>query len=221
MAKLGWCLAVFAVGDRGSVRAHSLRSSPHGICGTSLWDQLSRPLQIETLPAAFLKTFGHPALVGSHGSVNLAGRGLLELVFEVVLGLVLLGLWVGFGRGAAEPDRLVRYSAACVCAFVVFGKVLSPQFLIWLVPLVPLVRGRRGRAATALLAVALLSTQFWFPDRYYSYVYQGSWAWLVLSRDLMLLVILGILAVPGPSGALERLRTRATPRPGDGFATFE
>ena len=51
-------------------------------------------------------------------------------------------------------------------AFVALGKVLSPQFLIWLVPLVPLVRGRRGLAAAAMLGAAMLLTQAWFPDRY-------------------------------------------------------
>ena len=54
-------------------------------------------------------------------------------------------------RGPADRERLVRYCAASVVAFVAFGKVLSPQFLIWLIPLVPLVarpaRADRERAA--------------------------------------------------------------------------
>ncbi len=65
---------------------------------------------------------------------------------------MIVALWLAFLRGPVDQDRLVRYSAACVCAFVAFGKVLSPQFLLWLVPFVPLVRGRRGLAATGLLA---------------------------------------------------------------------
>ena len=57
-----------------------------------------------------------------------------------------------------------------VAAQLALGRVLSPQFVLWLVPLVPLVAGRRGRAATALLALALVATQVWFPDLYRDYV---------------------------------------------------
>ena len=64
----------------------------------------------------------------------------------------LVALWIAFARGPAETGRFFRYAAACVCAFVAFGKVLSPQYLIWLVPLVALVRGPSGLAAAALLA---------------------------------------------------------------------
>jgi hypothetical protein len=71
---------------------------------------------------------------------------------------------------------------------VAFGKVLSPQFLIWLVPLVPLVWGRRGIVASAVLAAALVVTQLWFPYRYWELAleFDEPASWLVLARDLLL-----------------------------------
>jgi uncharacterized membrane protein len=169
--------------------------APHGLW-ESLWGQFSRPLQIETLAGSFFETFGHPVITYSHGSLNLGGYGWLGAVFVVALLGVLAALWTSFARRPVDPDRLVRYSAACVCAFIVFGKVLSPQFLIWLVPLLPLVRGRRGLAATALLGIALVDMLVWFPNRYYPYVTSGHLAWLVFARDLLLLAALAVLAVP-------------------------
>ena len=81
--------------------------------------------------------------------------------------------------------------------------MLSPQFLIWLVPLVPLVRGRRGLAASTLLAGALVLTQLWFPSRYWWLVYgfHTRETILVASRDAILLVLLAVLL--WPSRALE------------------
>ena len=105
--------------------------------------------------------------------------------------------WIGaFARGPAVDARLVRYSAACICTFVVLGKVLSPQFLIWLVPLVPLVRGRRGIAASLLLAAALVLTQVYFPKRYFEYISDLHLAWLVLLRNLVLVALLVTLSWP-------------------------
>src|SRR5204862_7822563 len=105
----------------------------------------------------------------SHGSQNQGGSfaGVLAGFESVLQAVVAIGLWIAFARGRAEPERLVRYFAATVAAFIAFGKVLSPQFLIWLIPLVPLVRGRRGVAASAVLLVALVLTQLWFPYRYW------------------------------------------------------
>ena len=83
----------------------------------------------------------------------------------------------------------MRYAAACVCAFVAFGKVLSPQYLIWLVPLVPLVARPAGLAATALLAAALVLTQVWFPVHYWSYAASFRLARVVLARNLVLVAL--------------------------------
>jgi len=172
--------------------------APHGL-KESVTGQLSRPLQIETLAASYLMTFEHPEIKSSHGSKNLPNRNGLAAATSAVLLALLLALWIGFARGPIEPERLKRYAAACVCAFVCFGKVLSPQFLIWLVPVVPLVRGKRGVAAAALLAAALINTQVWFPGRYfkdYAWDAQLSLAWLVFVRNLTLVALFAVLAVP-------------------------
>ena len=163
---------------------------------SSLSGQLSRPLQIESLGAAFLTTFGRPAIVTSHGSQNVVGHGAVAAALSVAQALALLALWVAFARGPATGERFVRYAAACTCAFVAFDKVLSPQYLLWLIPLVPLVRGRRGLLATGLLTAALVLTQVWFPQRYFDYALHFRLAGVVLARDLVLVALVAVLALP-------------------------
>ena len=77
-----------------------------------------------------------------------------------------------------------------------FGKVLSPQFLIWLIPVVPLVAGRRGLTASLLLAAALVVTQLWFPYRYWDLAlhFGALESWLVLSGTCVLVALFACLA---------------------------
>jgi uncharacterized membrane protein len=125
-----------------------------------LWDsvvhQTTRPLQIESLASGLLLAAHQVGgfsitMESSHGSQNLAGSlpHALGTVSTVLLVVALLAIWVAAARGPATPERLLRYSAASLVAFVALSKVLSPQFLIWLIPIVPLVRGRRGLVASA------------------------------------------------------------------------
>jgi len=174
-----------------------------------LWDsvvhQTTRPLQIESLASGVLLAAHQVGglsitMESSHGSQNLAGSlpHALGTVSTVLLVVALLAIWLAAARGPATPERLVRYSAASLVAFVALSKVLSPQFLIWLIPIVPLVRGRRGLVASALLGLALLLTQLWFPIRYWDLALQFAAfpSWAVLARDLVLLALLAVLLVP-------------------------
>jgi hypothetical protein len=183
--------------------------SPGGVVD-SLTTQLGRPLQIESLGAAILLAAHQlglydPTVVSTHGSQNLSGSlpGALAAVETALLLVALVGVWLLFARGRPDRERLLVASAAAVVAFIAFGKVLSPQFLIWLLPLVPLVGGSAGIAACWVFAGALVTTQLWFPHRYWDVVALGSVSWLVLVRDLLLVALLAVLvaAIRPGSGA--------------------
>jgi hypothetical protein len=202
------CLG-FAAGVAAVVVLPFAVLAPHGVWH-SLTVQLSRPLQVESLGSAVLIALHHAFGLGvtastSHGSQNLAGSAAdaTAIAATVVQAVVLVWIWAAFARGSGSRDELVRSSAAALCAFVAFGKVLSPQFLIWLIPVVPLVRGRRGVWASALLATALVLTQIWFPFRYFRLAlhFEPGLSWLLLARDLTLVALTAVLVTSLRRGA--------------------
>ena len=195
------CFALLA-GVVGAVFLPFVVLSPGGVWH-SLSVQLNRPLQVESLGASLLLVGHHVfgfGLAGetSHGSQNVAGSaaGVLAVATTLVQVGVLGWIWTSFARGRGDGEALVRSTAAALCAFVALGKVLSPQFLIWLIPIVPLVRGRRGLWASALLAAALVLTQVWFPFRYFRLAlhFEAGLSWVLLARDLALVAITMLLA---------------------------
>jgi hypothetical protein len=58
---------------------------------------------------------------------------------------------------------------------------------------VPLVAATVGITACWLLAAALVTTQIWFPYRYWDVVALEPVGWLVLLRDLVLVALLALL----------------------------
>jgi hypothetical protein len=184
--------------------------APHGLRAMFV-DQLDRPLQVESLGAAVLMAAQHFGLrplatVSSHGAQALSGRGAglaadLSTVFEVA---VVAAVWIVFAR-RRNPDgeAVLLAAAAVVAALVAFDRVLSPQYLIWIVPFIALVRGRRGVLACGLLLAALGLTQTWFPWHYWRLAldYASPWSWYLLARDLALVTLTGVLLL-----ALSRAR---------------
>jgi len=168
-------------------------------------DQLNRPLQIESLGAAVLMAAQHLGMrplttVTTHGAQALSGRGAglaadLSTVFEIA---AVLAVWIVFARRReATGETVVVAAAAAVGALVAFDKVLSPQYLIWIVPFVVLARGGRGLAAGCLVLLALGLTQTYFPWSYWSLAldHASPWSWYLLARDLALVGLAAVLLV--------------------------
>jgi hypothetical protein len=201
--------------------------SPDGL-RASFHAQIARPLQLESLGGSVLLALHHVFgtklhVVTTFGSQNLTGTGAhaAQIVTTVAGALALVIVWILYARQPADGERLVAYAAAAVAAVLAFGKVFSPQFVIWLVPLVPLVRGRRGVAAGGLLASALVLTQLWFPHHYWALAddFAQRESWLLLARDVAIVALAALLAWPRledePLGegramleALQRVRTQ-------------
>jgi hypothetical protein len=174
--------------------------APGGV-GFSLWSQAKRHLQIESLGSSLLlagsKLGVHEVdwTAGKPGSVDLAGStadvvAMLSSILAV--GLVLL-VAVTYWRGPDDDARLVTAWAAAVTAFTVFGKVLSPQYMTWLVPLVPLAAGRKGLYAAGTLLAALALTQpEYIVDKHG--LQEQNWAvWALLLRNGFLVATFALL----------------------------
>ncbi len=70
-------------------------------------------------------------------------------------------------RRPAEPRALVLSCLTAVAGFAVLGKVLSPQFLVWLVPLGALAFAWRMDTLGLAVALAVALTQLEFPAHYF------------------------------------------------------
>lgn len=181
--------------------------------------QTGRPLQLESTGAAILHAahglgLYEPTVENGFGSQNLTGDAAdtLATLSTALQAILLVGIWVAFavGRRGVRPrvDDLLLASAAAVTAFIAFGKVLSPQYMVWLFALAPVVAGRRGVVAAGLALAAFALTHAWFPGRYWDVVdLQTGPAWLVVARDLALVALVVVLVTAIRPGR-EAARTR-------------
>ena len=104
----------------------------------------------------------------------------------------LVGLFVGEAMMAVvrSGTRWTAAVAATLAAGLAAGKVLSPQFLLWLLPVALLVAGRYGRAALGIALAAMLATGIYFPHRYWDLVALETLpVALLLLRDALLIAL--------------------------------
>ena len=188
-----------------------------GGVGFSLRTQLERHLQFESLGASVLLALSNLGVrhadyvYHAPNSVDLSG-GLAESVgvlTTLLQAAAIVSVAVVSMRGRQSPERLVAASAAAVGAFVAFGKVLSPQYVIWLLPLVVILDAVRARIALAALLVALGLSQIEFA--YGDQLKVGAWpVWCLLPRNLLLVGVFGLLLLQTvDSGGRHRARPQA------------
>ena len=100
--------------------------------------------------------------------------------------------------GAAFSEA-ARFALAAIVAAIAFGRVLSPQYVLWLAPFPLLVRGRRAWLVTGLTLAALVLTHAEFPARYWRYAdgrFDGTVTALIAGRNLALVALFAALVLP-------------------------
>ncbi len=117
---------------------------------------------------------------------------LLALAALAVVGLLIWAL----RRGADPRALLISGSLALVAAFIVFNKVGSPQFMLWLGAVTAVGLAWEGRAwkvpGILMLAIAALTTLVY--PMFYSALYNDlniAVALLLTARNILLLVLFG------------------------------
>jgi hypothetical protein len=183
---------------------------------------LERPVQIESTPATVLFAVGESDVTGTPArpdrfkSNGLDGGSAEEvaLLFTALLALALAWIVLAATRGG-DVRRLVLLGLAAVTAFVVLGKVLSPQFMIWLLPFAAVLWAWGERLPAVLCAVAAVLTQTWFPGRYFDLVAEDDAVVLLVAlRNLVLLALLAVTLARAGGPARWPWRVPARPRSG-------
>jgi len=186
---------------------------------------LQRGIEIESSYASVLlllhRLTGTPVQhVTGSGSENVTSpiTSFLSSLSLPLTALLLLGIYVIAWRGRAvwqTPAGLfasmVPLSLAAVLVFMLAGKVLSPQYLLWLYPLVALLEGRRAITWTLYSAALLFG----------NWIYPGHWSDMLsftphavgtlLARNGILLAILILVLTPIWTGPASGERSSALP----------
>jgi hypothetical protein len=161
----------------------------------SYWVQVKRGLQVESLAASLLLAADRLGLYHATlrdqapGSKNVLGplpHALATVTSLVQVAAILVVTWIFLRRRA----DLVAAAAAVVVGFVAFAKVLSPQYVDWLVPLVP----AAGAGAATLTLGACLLTQVLF-DHYLAVYARHDEVWILVARNVLLVALYALLVV--------------------------
>ena len=161
--------------------------SPHGVW-ESVRAQLGRGLHAESLGASVLLAGDRLGAYDAHVVKRLhpaATRDLtgglphaLGYATSALALLAVVAVWLVYYQ---RRDRLELAFAAAITGVLAFAKVLSPQYLVWLIPFVPF----GGVAAGAVFVAALALAQSWY------FHYRQLWAigwpvWPLVTRNVLL-----------------------------------
>lgn len=139
---------------------------------------LQRGIQLESLYSGLFllaDTIGiaEVKVLLNYGAVHISST-YSEIVLKMVpyisvaiLAVVIISCFIRFrqereDKGSINDDSLIAYMVMIILAFIIANKVLSPQYIIWLLPFIPLLRPRQ---AGLMLGICFL-TGLIFPIMY-------------------------------------------------------
>ena len=178
--------------------------------GSAITYHTERTLQVESLGAS---AFEVAHVLGASGIATGVGHGGFEISasgataarwISVVLGAAgyIWLVWAGW-RSRATNLELV---CALLAVLVVFAPVLSPQFLLWLLPVSACAYGLRMENLVLLLAILFTQIELQHYDGVDGLT--GSFVWPLAARNVLLLVYLAVVAAPILSRRPEASRGR-------------
>jgi Glycosyltransferase family 87 len=166
--------------------------------GSAISYHTQRALQVESLAAS---PFEIAHVLGASGITTGVGHGGFEISasgataarwISVVIGAALYLAIVGAGwRSKASNLQLVT---ALLTVMVVFAPVLSPQFLLWILPVSACAYGLSRE--NLVLLVAILFTQIELQNYDGVDALSGAFVWPLAARNVYLLVYLALVATP-------------------------
>lgn len=179
----------------GAVGVFAVINLPFAIVGPSGWwasfrFQWSRPIDLTTNTIWFwgARPYSNSDNVRVQADLALAATvtTMAALLVACVLG------WLRYGRGRQYPWLPV--CAAMVCGYLLFNKVHSPQFVLWLLPFFVLLRIRAGWILAYFVADAAVGIGF-FRWQYLIGSGAPSNAYDALSPQLVLIGVWGRAAL--------------------------
>lgn len=170
--------------------------APRGI-GHVGWLLLRRPLHVESLGGSILLVAHRlgaydPTVYLSIGqSWDLAGPAakVVALIGSLAGAAALVAVWFVFARGPRGPRELLLAVAAAVVGFVAFGKIFSPQYMLWVAAAVPLALGRVRPFALGATLAAMLLTLYVYDYGYFDLIRGGRVSWMMLARNVILIAL--------------------------------
>ena len=178
-----------------------------------LGGQSSRGIEVESVlasPFMIASWFGYPVkVVHEYGAFQISGPGVnavasfAELLTVLGLGLVLWWRLLRFKQRAWTPALMYDVAFTVVLVLVVTSRVLSPQYLIWLLGLTALVFTENAptRRATVLARPALLVfacvlvTQIEFPLLFGEVMGGQFWGTMLVAVRNIVLVLACVLSL--------------------------
>lgn len=187
--------AIFAVGAGGNVASFITMQSTRNL-------QLEAPI---ATPWLWMSIAEQPGFLRFYGQAletwEVSGPGssffaklmtpLMAIAVVAIMGL----LWRARKRGAPSQEALLVGALALATSMVVFNKVGSPQYMLWLVPIVVVGIALDTHAwrvpANLMMAISIMTTLV-FPIFYMPLVHGSRYAALLLtSRNVLLVILLG------------------------------